>query len=55
MVLLVPRVQAVHVFWDTQLGTLIRESPSDLVRLVNELMTTANKIEYKDARLVMLL
>ena len=23
--------------------------------LVNELMTTANKIEYKDARLVMLL
>ena len=34
LVLLVPRVQAGRVFWSTQLGTLIRESPGDPVRLV---------------------
>ena len=33
-VLLVSGVQARRVFWGTQLGTLIRESPGDPVRLV---------------------
>ena len=33
-VLLVPGVQAGRVFWGTQLGTLIHESPGDPVRLV---------------------
>ena len=35
--LLVSRVQAGHVFRGTQLGTLIRESRGDLVRLVYNL------------------
>ena len=34
LVLLVPGVQAGRVFRGTQLGTLIRESPGDPVRLV---------------------
>ena len=34
LVLLVPGVQAGRVFGGTQLGTLIRESPEDPVRLV---------------------
>ena len=33
----VPRVQAERVFQGTQLGTLVRESPSDPVRLVHSL------------------
>ena len=34
LVLLVPRVQAGRVFWGIQLGTLVRESPGNLVWLV---------------------
>ena len=37
LVLLVPRVQAWHVFRGTQLGTLISELPGDPVRLVYSL------------------
>ena len=37
LVLLVPGVQAGHVFWGTLLGTLIRESPGNPVRLVYDL------------------
>ena len=37
LVLLVPGVQAGRVFWGTQLGTLIHESPGDLVRLIYNL------------------
>ena len=35
--LLVPGVQVGHVFWGTQLGTLIHESPGDPVQLVYSL------------------
>jgi len=37
LVLLMPGVQAGHVFWGTQLGTLILESPGNQVRLVYDL------------------
>ena len=68
LVLLVPRLKRGMCFRGTQLGALIRESLGNLIAyhllesstgayiewLVNELMMTANEIEYKDARLVML-
>ena len=42
LVLLVPGVQAGCVFWGTQLGALIRESPGNLVRLVCGLAPSKN-------------
>ena len=42
MVLLVPGVQAGRVFRGTQLGTLIRESPGNSVRLVYSLARSKN-------------